>query len=110
MIHTKFDKFKKSLIEKANDENIKELIKKQKNELNYIDTTNVTDMSYLFFSSLLNGDISKWDVSNVIDMKYMFSGWSFKGDISSWNVNPNCIMYKMFYKNKKNKPFWYKTL
>ena len=39
------------------------------------DTSNVTDMSYMFFyASNFNGDISNWDISNVTDMEGMFDG------------------------------------
>ena len=34
-------------------------------DLNWIDTSRVTDMSFLFQGLQFNGNISKWDVSNV---------------------------------------------
>ena len=72
--------------------------------LNYIDTSAITDMSYLFSShskgyrrQAFNGDISGWDVSNVTDMNSMFKGArSFNGDISKWNVSNVTDMSYMF--------------
>ena len=68
-------------------------------DLNFIDTSKITDMSKLFASSELrffNGDISKWDVSNVICMQGMFYGSEFTGDISKWNVSNVKDMREMF--------------
>lgn len=43
-------------------------------DLNFIDTSLITDMSRLFKSSKFNGDISKWDTSHVTNMSEMFMG------------------------------------
>ena len=76
-----------------------------------IDTSLITDMSYIFniyYNRELhsidinkiwdnpNNDISNWDTSNVTDMSYMFSGCEFNQDISIWNVSNVTDMSYMF--------------
>ena len=95
---------------------LKELIKKLIKErgenanLNDIDTSEITDMSFLFHLKRFNGDISEWDVSNVTDMNSMFYGSRFNGDISEWDVSNVKYMKRMFVNSplEKNPPKWYK--
>ena len=129
-----FPKTKKELIKI-----LEERLKENKNaNLNDINVSEITDMSYLF-SDLdpHNIDISGWDVSNVTDMYLMFWGCqNFNSDLSKWNVSNVTDMYKIFYNcysfnsdirkwdvskvtdmrdmfagcdSLKNKPSWYKN-
>ncbi len=68
-----------------------------------LDTSNVRDMSSLFYTSTtkghnFNGNISNWDVSNVVDMEEMFvRAVAFNQDLSSWDVGNVTDMNNMFY-------------
>ena len=104
---------------KTSDE-LKELVDKLIEErgyeadLNDIDTSEITDMSKLFFNSMFNGNISEWDVSNVKNMRDMFCRSEFtgeNGDISNWDVSNVQYMDYMFEDTplEKNPPKWYKN-
>lgn len=74
--------------------------------LNDIDTSEITDMSFLFKGfihyDLSKLDISKWDVSKVVDTRFMFSRCeSFNSDLSKWDVSSVKDMEGMFANCKK---------
>ena len=93
---------------------LEKLLKERGNnaDLNDIDTSKITDMSFLFTFNRrsFNGNISQWDVSNVTDMGWMFTDSSFNGDISQWDVSNVGNMGDMFENCplEKNPPKWYK--
>ena len=79
----------KSLIEYAFKHNIY--------DLNFIDTSEITDMSKLFMSCDYNFDVSSWDVSNVRNMGYMFYHCkNFNCDLLNWDVSKVKNMNYMF--------------
>lgn len=85
---------------------LKDLVKKLvhergwKADLNDIDTSEITDMDYLFqdIFPLFNGNISKWDVSNVITMRCMFEQCHrFEGKgLNNWDIS-NCEKFNSMF-------------
>ena len=104
-------------------------------DLNFIDTSKITDMSNLFVNYEYDIDVSNWDVSNVRSMSYMFyecknfncdlSNWDvsnvtnafcmfagckkFNSDLSNWNMaNVKTAVYMFIGCDKMTIPNWYK--
>ena len=73
-------------------------------DLNAIDTSQITNMKYLFRDiknrSLLNKlDVSNWDVSNVTNMEQMFNtcfNLTYIGNLKNWNTKKVSNMEYMF--------------
>lgn len=67
-------------------------------DLNFIDTSDITDMSELFYDlNISNIKIDEWDVRNVENMEGMFV-WckDFNCDLSGWDVSNVKNMANMF--------------
>jgi surface protein len=80
---------------------VKKLIEERGNEadLNDIDTSAITDISWMFYKSEFNGDLSGWNVGNVTNMMHTFAHSKFtgeNGDISRWDVSSVEKMNIMF--------------
>ena len=76
---------------------IKDTFEHKQYDLNFIDTSEITDMSKLFANCKYDFDVSKWDVSNVTNMFNMFDGCTkFNCDLSSWDVSKVKDMSFMF--------------
>ena len=90
-------------VQPKNKKELQEIIRKAikengpKCDLNFIDTSKITDMSKLFKNSKFNGNITGWDTSNVTDMRDMFMGAeSFNQPIGDWNTSRVTDMAWMF--------------
>lgn len=79
---------------------IEQELKRQGDEvdLNFIDTSQITDMSWLFYEldvGIIR--IGQWDVSNVTDMSCMFCGCkNLWANLSKWDVSNVTDMHSMF--------------
>ena len=73
---------------------------KEINGANNIDTSQVTDMSWMFYGcGVLNGlDVSKWNTSQVTKMSWMFGGCSALDalDVSGWDTSKVTDMSAIF--------------
>ena len=77
------------------------------------DVSSVTDMSFMFRSSVFNRPLTEqsvtvggvtytaWDVSSVTTMGYMFRQCIFNQNISSWDVSSVVSMLEMFENNSQ---------
>lgn len=80
-------------------EELKNLVFTDGIKLNCVDTSLITDMSYLFQKSERKDfeGIEEWDTSNVTNMKGMFSfAKAFNQNINNWNVSKVEDMSYMF--------------
>ena len=75
------------------------------NGINNLDTSNVTDMSQMFYfcEALVDLDASNFDTSQVTDMRYMFSNCSSLKSLNVSNLDTSNVtdMYYMFNSCKK---------
>ena len=67
--------------------------------INNWDTSNVVDMSGMFYQTQINTDIGNWDTSNVSTFQNMFFfATSFNSDIGSWNTE-SCNTFRGMFIN-----------
>jgi surface protein len=67
------------------------------NNINSWNVSNVTSMTFMFYNSLFNQDLSAWNVASVTNMSNMFeTALAFNGNIGTWNVSSVQTMNSMF--------------
>ena len=88
-------------------ENCKEYFCNKKvnvDDIENLDTSNVTNMYNMFGYAKFNSDsldLSSWDVSNVEDMSYMFLSSNIKRlDLSNWDTSSLEYINNIFYECK----------
>ena len=64
---------------------------------NQWDVSNVTTISYMFWYTLFNGNISLWNTAHVTDMSHVFDDSSFNRSIALWDTSSVTDMSYMFY-------------
>ena len=73
-------------------------------DIENLDTSNVTNMDNMFGYAKFNSDsldLSSWDVSNVEDMSYMFLSSNIKRlDLSNWDTSSLEYINNIFYECK----------
>ena len=81
--------------------------------LNHFDTSNVTDMDYVFEETKMNHPLDNWDTSEVTKMGYIFYNTPFDQDISNWCVEkvakvppPNWATFSGFQDKPEKHPKW----
>ena len=79
-------------------EELQKLVSDPKINLGLIDTSNISDMSWLFKNCCnFNQAIGNWNVSRVTDMHDMFrSCVNFNQDLTQWKVKETCNTQNMF--------------
>ena len=83
-----------------------------------LDTSNVTDMQYMFFQTGYNattfniGNLDNWDTSNVTDMSSMFDHAGYNAEtfnvvgLDSWNTSNVTDMSYMFFGAGRSATTW----
>ena len=73
-------------------------------DLNFLDVSEIIDMSGMFRQTDFNGQIENWDVSNVENMEFMFCDSEFNQPIGNWDTSCVENMEFMFCYSKFNQP------